>query len=588
MAAGAALANGSSSSASVSSSWTIKGRGTPGKYITLHDLKGYLGTPGDAGSRFNPTPVQADASGNWQVTFTPGSLPSVSGAQFIDFVAVERDTASGAGTVSSAVSRIYLDSAAPTLLSTTAGFDPEGAPGVENITLRFSEPVRWLDAADFQLSDGTGGPPVSLAGISLESSDNTNWTFTGLSSLLAANRTYTLTHTNPSKVTDEAGRPVSGGIPAFRFFVYNGGASNDSAWLAATASAIVIYANGSPTPSYTLPAGSVDQILVSGAAGNDTLVDQIPAFMRPARGVAFHGGAGASDYANIQGSSANDTIDAHLGSVTVQPAGSPAGLTEYDAETVEILAIAANAGIDTIRVHDLTLSAYLDGGDGDDVIDLDYSASGLSPSVAGGAGNDTIHGSPGNDYIAGNTGDDTIYGYAGADQVYGDDPSGSAVTGSPGVDNLYGGEGNDTLYGDGCGYGVTGNSDYLYGDDGDDTLHGDDGDGGSGATATGTRLLRVGRLRPPGRRRRERRAVRRRRGRQLRLPLLGARLRHRFRVRLRRHRLARLPELQPGCVDQPGQRRHDTNRRVRPFTAAGVRDAHRKRPGHGPGRRDHR
>jgi len=346
--------------------------------------------------------------------------------------------------------------------------------------------VRWLDAADFQLSDGTGGPPVSLAGVSLESSDNTNWTFTGLSSLLAANRTYTLTHTNPSKVTDEAGRPVSGGIPAFRFFVYNGGASNDSAWLAATASAIVIYANGSPTPSYTLPAGSVDQILVSGAAGNDTLVDQIPASMRPARGVAFHGGAGASDYANIQGSSANDTIDAHLGSVTVQPAGSPAGLTEYDAETVEILAIAANAGIDTIRVHDLTLSVYLDGGDGDDVIDLDYSASGLSPSVAGGAGNDTIHGSPGNDYIAGNTGDDTIYGYAGADQVYGDDPSGSAVTGSPGVDNLYGGEGNDTLYGDGYGYGVTGNSDYLYGDDGDDTLHGDDGDGGSGATATGT------------------------------------------------------------------------------------------------------
>src|SRR5205814_2367777 len=154
----------------------------------------------------------------------------------------------------------------------------------------FSEPVEGLDPADFSLSDGA--TTTSLEGASLSTVDNIHWTLGGLTSLTQASGTYTLSHADPSKISDLADAPLAGLAP-FRFFVYNGGPAGEFVRLAATPEgAIGVYVNSSPTPSFTLTAGSVDQIVVIGSGGDDALVDEMPTSLRPPRGVTYCGGAG--------------------------------------------------------------------------------------------------------------------------------------------------------------------------------------------------------------------------------------------------------------------------------------------------------
>ena len=125
----------------------------------------------------------------------------------------------------------------------------------------------------------------------------------------------------------------------------------------------------------------------------------------------------------------------------------------------------------------------VDGGDGDDIINLE----GVGPSnfpnlidelninIVGGDGNDTIDGSEfgdnidggdGNDFVHGGGGDDMVKGGGGEDDLFGGDGK-DTVKGGDGFDNMDGGDGDDTLEG-GTG------DDTIEGGDGDDTIKGGD------------------------------------------------------------------------------------------------------------------
>ena len=94
---------------------------------------------------------------------------------------------------------------------------------------------------------------------------------------------------------------------------------------------------------------------------------------------------------------------------------------------------------------------------GDDVLDSQNGT--LDYFVDGGDGNDVINGSAGADEIYGGNGDDTLYGYGGDDRL----------DGGLDADELHGGEGNDWIYG------ARGN-DTLDGGAGNDGLYGGLGD----------------------------------------------------------------------------------------------------------------
>ncbi|SMG55913.1 MULTISPECIES: Hint domain-containing protein [unclassified Paracoccus (in: a-proteobacteria)] len=119
-----------------------------------------------------------------------------------------------------------------------------------------------------------------------------------------------------------------------------------------------------------------------------------------------------------------------------------------------------------------TLDGKVQGTDGDDLIDANYTGDpdgdvidggdntgrfGESGSdddyIEAGAGNDTVYAGLGNDTVYAGAGDDLVYGGEGDDTIYGGD----------GNDTLYGGPGNDLFYG---GYG----NDWMEGGDGDDII----------------------------------------------------------------------------------------------------------------------
>jgi Ca2+-binding RTX toxin-like protein len=115
---------------------------------------------------------------------------------------------------------------------------------------------------------------------------------------------------------------------------------------------------------------------------------------------------------------------------------------------------------------------------GNDLIDLSglTDVEGLSITVYGGAGDDTIVGSlagekifagDGNDIVAAGNGRDTVYGEVGDDSIRGNAHN-DLLDGGDGADTLRGDDGNDNLSGGA-------NSDRLRGSVGNDTLHGNGG-----------------------------------------------------------------------------------------------------------------
>lgn len=193
---------------------------------------------------------------------------------------------------------------------------------------------------------------------------------------------------------------------------------------------------------------------------------------------------------DIDGGSGNDTVYALEGGNTLQ-----------GGDGQDRLEVAANAvgGQDTLigGKGDDTLVA----GDSGALMYGDYidataavSASSYGDKLVGGGGADTLHGGHGIDLLFANMGDDSLYGEAGndilnggndndrlfggiGDDVLNGDDGHDALHGGDGIDNLLGGQGNDHLYGD------VGN-DVLLGGDDDDVLDGGVGndyfDSGSG------------------------------------------------------------------------------------------------------------
>jgi hypothetical protein len=123
----------------------------------------------------------------------------------------------------------------------------------------------------------------------------------------------------------------------------------------------------------------------------------------------------------------------------------------------------AYTGDDLFDNKSLELSAFADGGDGND-------------TLFGGRFNDTLIGGTGNDTLAGRQGDDTSSGMEGNDFLF-EFGFGDLALGS-GNDKLDGGSGDDTITaGDGSDFVDGGQgADRIDGGRGDDELNGGDGD----------------------------------------------------------------------------------------------------------------
>ena len=121
------------------------------------------------------------------------------------------------------------------------------------------------------------------------------------------------------------------------------------------------------------------------------------------------------------------------------------------------------SGDDTLIFKDVRVSAEIDGGFGNDLID--WSGSEGNVTIRGGSGSDTLLGGKGNDLLMGEQGADFIFGGSGDNTL--DGGSGNdLISGGDGNNVIFGGEGDDTI-------GGGANHDYIDGGDGDDRIWGD-------------------------------------------------------------------------------------------------------------------
>ena len=93
------------------------------------------------------------------------------------------------------------------------------------------------------------------------------------------------------------------------------------------------------------------------------------------------------------------------------------------------------AGNDSVYVLGSCVSADIEGGDGNDLLDGTMSDLGLT--LHGGLGDDTIMGSAYDDEIYGDGGRDMLFGNAGNDTFYAADGSGCHINGGSGTDICY-------------------------------------------------------------------------------------------------------------------------------------------------------
>lgn len=149
------------------------------------------------------------------------------------------------------------------------------------------------------------------------------------------------------------------------------------------------------------------------------------------------------------------------GRITVQVTGQPdtSAPGGYSPGEIQRIDVQGNGGNDDIRIHPaIGITATINGGEGND-------------TIVGGAGADTILGGPGNDVLMGGEGNDSLDGGAGDDQLFGwsDVPGAHAVLDAcPDNDSLVGGPGDDDLVG--------GNgADFLQSSEGSDVAEGGPG-----------------------------------------------------------------------------------------------------------------
>jgi len=136
-------------------------------------------------------------------------------------------------------------------------------------------------------------------------------------------------------------------------------------------------------------------------------------------------GDGLIDTVNVAGNALNNTFTLAGAGATINVTGLGTSTTLRNAETNDVVAVAAGAGNDSINATGLATNAHvtLDGGAGNDVI-------------VGGSSFETLLGGEGNDTLTGGDGDDRVDGGAGNDRLIwnpGDD-----------TDQFEGGSGTDT------------------------------------------------------------------------------------------------------------------------------------------------
>jgi Ca2+-binding RTX toxin-like protein len=144
------------------------------------------------------------------------------------------------------------------------------------------------------------------------------------------------------------------------------------------------------------------------------------------------------------------------------------GVLNYDiwGDTLDVYTILGTSDADLILMDRLNLDAprfvnvsQINGGDGNDVIDLTSTRFNYGPV--------TLNGGIGNDWLLGNSGSDRLFGVSGSDRLKGYGGN-DYLSGGNNNDHLSGGRGNDKLVG-GSGH------DYLMGQFGKDVLTGGSG-----------------------------------------------------------------------------------------------------------------
>ncbi len=128
-------------------------------------------------------------------------------------------------------------------------------------------------------------------------------------------------------------------------------------------------------------------------------------------------------------------------------------------------------GDDTISAANEDGIFVMSGGNGDDILTGGNAADIINggqhdDTLSGGAGNDRLIGDFGNDIINGGDDDDYIRGDAGNDELNGDGGN-DAIYGGTGVDTIRGGAGDDRLFGEA-------GADIFHGDAGNDLIYGGD------------------------------------------------------------------------------------------------------------------
>ena len=159
---------------------------------------------------------------------------------------------------------------------------------------------------------------------------------------------------------------------------------------------------------------------------------------------------------------------------------SPAALVAIGIPPAPDLVVDGTAGSDLMMPGYTDMHGdIIDGADG--ITDTIFGYAGQD-TIQAGLGNDLVFGGSGNDQISGDTGNDTLSGDVGDDALFGD-AGNDQVFGGAGVDTLIGDAGDDMLTaGD--------DNDQIYGGDGNDSVLGGDGDdlvvaGGGNDTLTG-------------------------------------------------------------------------------------------------------
>jgi len=214
---------------------------------------------------------------------------------------------------------------------------------------------------------------------------------------------------------------------------YEGGQGNDLLVTTGDAAPAVTTATYTPGPSPDAGLLDYDGVMTINFTGLEPVVDLIAAASlvvnaTPSDNVLTYTGAGANGLVTVDNfesiafaNKVNLTLNAGAGadSVLLNNAGLPAGLTN-----VTVNAGDENDAITVLALPDASattfVSATLNGGAGDDILDASSLSVATPLILNGGAGNDVLTGGAGGDTYNGGDGDDTLVVSDGADTANGD------------------------------------------------------------------------------------------------------------------------------------------------------------------------